>query len=79
MIKKVNFKEILFQILLGIMIFSTVFIFSILYYNLQNDNLWLYNMSFKMSHGLMPYRDFNMIVTPLFFQLAARFHENFWR
>ena len=75
--KKKIVENILFQILLGAIIFSFVFFNNFVIDNLQGDNLWLYNMSLKMFHGFMPYRDFNMIITPLFFQLAARVYENF--
>ena len=44
---------------------------------ISGDFLWLYNMSLKMVNGYMPYRDINMIVTPLMFRIAELFMRVF--
>ena len=64
-----------------IIIFLAFFGISLTKYLSQNevsgDNLWLYNMSLKMLNGYMPYRDINMIVTPLMFQITEIFMKIF--
>ena len=37
------------------------------------DQVWSYGFSYQISRGLIPYRDFNMVQTPLYFMIASIF------
>lgn len=58
-------------------IFKYVFLFIIfLFWNLyiqelNYDEIWNYGFSYNIARGLVPYRDFNMVVTPLYSFLCA--------
>jgi len=55
---------------------STFFIFLIyliLYKNITNDELWCFGFSYNISEGLIPYKDFNLVITPLYPMLNAIF------
>ena len=39
--------------------------------DLSLDSIWNYGFSYNISKGLIPYKDFNMIITPLFSYLLA--------
>ena len=54
-------KIILFIVLIIVIIIYTMFISGISY-----DEIWEYGYGYNISIGLIPYRDFNMIVTPLY-------------
>ena len=41
------------------------------------DELWQYSFASNISNGLVPYKDFNIIVTPLFSFIAAIFLKVF--
>ena len=51
-------------------LFSMLFLifFSITYFfiGLVGDEIWNYGFAYNISKGLVPYRDFNMVVTPLY-------------
>lgn len=59
------------------LIFKYVFLFIIfLFWNLyiqelNYDEIWNYGFSYSISRGLIPYRDFNMVVTPLYSFICA--------
>lgn len=58
-------KQKLYNILLFILIF-VVLLVTILMKPIGNlDELWNYNFASNVSKGLIPYKDFNMVVTPL--------------
>lgn len=56
---------------------TIIFIITLLYNLVCNkfnlDELWNYGFSYNISTGLIPYKDFNMIITPLFPFLGAIF------
>ena len=60
-----------------ILVFFLVYIFCFLYSffisDIFNDEIWNYGFSYNIANGLVPYRDFNMIVTPLYSFLVAFF------
>ena len=62
--QKINNK----QKYLLIFIISFVLIFTYYYFNTQRsmDEMWNYGFSNNIANGLVPYRDFNMIITPLY-------------
>lgn len=53
-----------------IILFAILFVaFFICYYFLNpisNDELWNYGFAYNIRNGMIPYRDFNMIITPLY-------------
>lgn len=62
MLKKIN-KKIIIQYI-GIFLF---FLFWNLIINvLQNDEIWNYGFAHNIYKGLVPYRDFNMVITPFY-------------
>ena len=66
---KKNIKEILLFILIG-MFFTS----SILIRRASNlDELWNYNFASNIANGLVPYKDFNMVVTPLLSIIGGMF------
>ena len=48
-----------------IIIFILTFLFTILN-KVTYDEIWNYGFSYNIANGLMPYRDFNMVLTPLY-------------
>ena len=66
---KVNLKKVFFFIICCCFIFSYTYFCSTLF----NDEIWNYGFAYNIASGLVPYRDFNMIVTPLYSFLASVF------
>ncbi|MBR3211275.1 MAG: hypothetical protein IKF71_05015 [Bacilli bacterium] len=71
MFKKIN-KKIVFQ--------YTFLFFFFLFWNLwinvlQNDEIWNYGFAHNLYSGLIPYKDFNMVITPFYpFLMSLIFH-----
>ena len=59
------------SIIISIIILSVLLIFKEGIDDL--DELWQYNFANNMCKGLVPYRDFNIVVTPFFPFLASMF------
>lgn len=66
---KFNLKKILLFVFFGCLIFCYTYFFS----NLFNDEIWNYGFGYNIASGLVPYRDFNMIITPFYSFLVALF------
>ena len=58
-------KETISNLLLFILIFAAIFSIIILNPVSDLDELWNYNFARNVANGLVPYKDFNMIITPL--------------
>lgn len=58
-------KEKIYNFLLFILIFLNIFSIIILEPISDLDELWNYNFAKNIADGLIPYRDFNMVITPL--------------
>ena len=71
MIKKLKEKK--YQILELIIIFIITLLFNLVCNQFNLDELWNYGFSYNISKGLIPYKDFNMIITPFFPILGALF------
>ena len=54
------------KILIFFLIFIFVFCFSCFFMSVFADEIWNYGFAYNIYRGLVPYRDFNMIVTPLY-------------
>lgn len=57
-------KEKIFNILLFVLIFSSILSTIILKPIADLDELWNYNFARNIANGLVPYKDFNMVITP---------------
>ena len=58
-------KEKIYNLLIFILIFFSI-ISTILLNPIENlDEIWNYNFARNISNGLIPYKDFNIVVTPL--------------
>ena len=61
-----------------ILIFIAVFLITFIYHFFLNnkggmDEFWCYGFAYNISKGLIPYRDFNMIVTPMYSFIGSVF------
>ncbi len=65
----VNYKKVL-CFLGGCCLF---FVYSYFFSTLFNDEIWNYGFSYNIANGLVPYRDFNMIITPLYSFIGSIF------
>ena len=54
------------KIILLVILFSLIFIYSMAIKPISADEIWEYGFGYNISKGLVPYRDFNMIVTPFY-------------
>lgn len=74
---KCNYGEIGKCIIIFLAFFGIYFTGYLSQNEITGDILWLYNMPLKMLNGYMPYKDINMIVTPLMFQIVEFFMKIF--
>lgn len=56
-----------------ILIFILTTIINLLCITMNHDEIWIYGFSHNIASGLIPYKDFNMIITPLFPLLGSLF------
>lgn len=61
---KKNYKKILFFVFFFVFFFILNYICN--YQNMKNDTMWNYSFSHAIRIGEIPYKDFNIISTPLF-------------
>ena len=61
------------KILLFIIICCAVFCYTFFFSNLFNDEIWNYGFGYNIVMGLVPYRDFNMIIPPFYSFVVALF------
>ena len=61
-----NMKNNKNYILELILIFIVTILFNLFINGLTNDEVWNYGFAYNISNGLIPYKDFNMLITPLF-------------
>ncbi len=54
-------------------IFTITLIFNLLFSVLTHDEIWSYGFSYNIASGLIPYKDFNMVITPFFPIIGALF------
>ena len=62
-----------------LLIFTISLVFSMLFNALTSDDIWNYGFAYNISTGLIPYKDFNMIITPLYPMLGSLFLTIFGR
>ena len=71
-----NMKNNKNYILELILIFIVTILFNLFINGLTNDEVWNYGFAYNISNGLIPYKDFNMIITPLFPLIMSIFGRN---
>lgn len=71
LIKKLNIKSVIFYSA----IFLIFLIWNLLLVPVNLDEVWNYGFAHNIYNGLIPYKDFNMVLTPLFpFLMSLPFH-----
>ena len=60
-------------VLLFLFIFIITFIYSFFFFAISCDEIWNYGFAYNIGNGLIMYRDFNMIITPLYPLLTSLF------
>ena len=55
-------KGVIYSIFLFIIILG----FNLFLYSSTLDEIWNYGFSYNILNGVLPYRDFNMVLTPLY-------------
>lgn len=69
--KNINYNVIIKYVLL----FLLYLLWFLIIQPIDYDEIWNYGFSYSMAKGFLPYRDFNMVITPLFnFLLSLPFH-----
>ena len=66
-------KKRKYQILELIIIFILTLISNLVCITMTGDEIWNYGFAYNIATGLIPYKDFNMVVTPLFPIMSALF------
>lgn len=56
-----------------ILFFVISFCYSYFFTCVYTDEIWNYGFSYNIANGLVPYRDFNMVITPLYHMLVSIF------
>ena len=54
------------KVLIIIGLFLTYLFITMIVHQLQNDEIWGYGFTHNIYKGLIPYKDFNMVITPFF-------------
>lgn len=70
-------KRKYYQLIELFLIFILTLLFNIFCNELTIDELWNYGFSYNIATGLIPYKDFNMVITPLYPLLGAIFLKLF--
>lgn len=66
-------KKNKYQIIEIIIIFIVTLLYNLICSSFTGDEVWNYGFSYNISTGLIPYKDFNMVITPLFPMIGALF------
>lgn len=75
MINKIKANK--YQTLELIIIFLITLAFNLFCIEITMDETWNYGFSYNIANGLIPYKDFNMVITPLFPIIGAIFMSVF--
>ena len=70
-------REVKYQTIELLCIFVITLLFNLMCITLNMDEVWNYGFAYNIGNGLIPYRDFNMVITPLFPMLGALFTRIF--
>ena len=61
----------IYKYLLFILLFVFFLLFNLIVNQLNLDEVWSYGFSYNIVNGLIPYKDFNMVITPFYSMLMA--------
>lgn len=75
MLKKI--KQHKYQIIESTIIFITILIYTLVFNNFSLDEVWNYGFAYNISSGLIPYKDFNLVITPLYPFICSLFMNIF--
>ena len=64
-------------ICLFIVIIILTFVYSYFVFSLYGDEIWCYGFSYNIYNGMIPYRDFSLVPTPLYFFIGSIFIKVF--
>ena len=67
MLKKIN----KYHLLEYICIYIITLTFTLICNTLTEDEIWNYGFAYNIASGLIPYKDFNMVITPFYPMLAG--------
>ena len=70
-------KKLLFYSILFIISFCIIFFVTYVCMPLNYDEVWTYGFSYNVSQGLVIYRDFNVVTTPLYYFINCIFIKIF--
>lgn len=70
-------KKCLIYIFIFLLIFVISFCYICFEMYIQGDEVWNYGFSYNIANGLVPYRDFNMVITPLYSFMGSIFIKIF--
>lgn len=70
-------KKFLYYLFLFIVIFSISFVVTYVFMPLSCDEVWLYGFSYNISKGMVIYRDFNVVTTPMYYFIGSLFVKGF--
>lgn len=59
-------RKLVINILIFILIFILTFYYTCFLFHVSGDEIWNFGFSYNIFKGMIPYRDFNMIVTPFY-------------
>lgn len=65
------------KIVIWVFIYICVFCYSFFVSSIFGDEIWNYGVAYNISTGMVPYRDFNLVTTPLYPMLASVFIKIF--
>lgn len=77
MVKEINIKKFLVYVGLFLGVFFISFIVTYVCMPVGCDDVWLYGFSYNISKGLVIYRDYNVITTPLYYFIGCYFIKLF--
>ena len=70
-------REVIREILIFLSLYVICFLYSFFISTVYNDEIWNYGFSYNIASGMIPYKDFGMLQTPLYFMLASVFIKIF--
>ena len=66
-------KKHKYHILEFILIFTITLFYNLICASFTGDEIWNYGFAYNISSGLIPYKDFNMVITPIYPMIGALF------
>ena len=70
-------KKNKYHILELILIFIITLLYNLICSVFSGDEIWNYGFAYNISSGLIPYKDFNMVITPIYPMIGALFLKIF--